>query len=200
MTLMICSATVFWMMNLRRAAFDGRANRVSLLLRLGSDPNKADAAGNTPLHWAAFYGKNPEVIAILLAAGANVNARNMFGQTPLHRLFDWKAPSTESIDLLLGAGAEVNSQDEKGATPLFYAVFIGSPQGVRRLLESGADVDVKDYSGKGLFDILPRITDNNENGLERADEMNALEMRRREVFEILRKRDEAKKTDGANCD
>jgi ankyrin repeat protein len=47
------------------------------------DVNEVEAAGNTPLHNAAFEGW-VEGIELLLALGAAVNASNNAGDTPWH--------------------------------------------------------------------------------------------------------------------
>ena len=47
------------------------------------DVNEVEAAGNTPLHSAAFEGWS-EGVELLLALGAAVNASNNAGDTPWH--------------------------------------------------------------------------------------------------------------------
>ena len=54
----------------------GAASRRSLTLAL------QDSKGNTPLHYAAGYGRG-EVVLLLLDAGANAAAKNATGKTPL---------------------------------------------------------------------------------------------------------------------
>ena len=56
--------------------------RVAGCLRAGADLNARDGRGNTPLHQAAHFNKNPSVAAELLKAGADLNARNGHGNTP----------------------------------------------------------------------------------------------------------------------
>ena len=44
------------------------------LIDNGADVKAKNDDGNTPLHWAAFHNKNPEVIQLLIDNGANVFA------------------------------------------------------------------------------------------------------------------------------
>ena len=55
---------------------------VAACLASGADPKTGDKHGNTPLHWAAAFNKNPAVITALLNAGADPKARNEDGMTP----------------------------------------------------------------------------------------------------------------------
>jgi len=54
-------------------------NNIKLLLDNGADPNKKDAIGNTPLH----YAHKAEVIDLLLSKGASANIKNNENITPL---------------------------------------------------------------------------------------------------------------------
>lgn len=65
------------------AARDGNLVRVKALLK--SNPkllDSRDGGGETPLHWAAFWGR-VEVANFLLARGADLHARDHSGRTPL---------------------------------------------------------------------------------------------------------------------
>jgi hypothetical protein len=55
---------------------------VDLFLSKGCNINERDEAGNTPLHYAAQYGK-ADLVVLLVEKGAELNAKNTFEDTPL---------------------------------------------------------------------------------------------------------------------
>lgn len=64
----------------------GSLGFVVCLLKHGADPNIADSAGNTPLHFVSHSG----IFEHLLERGANVTAKNLTGETPLHAMAKMK--------------------------------------------------------------------------------------------------------------
>jgi Ankyrin repeats (3 copies) len=77
------------------------------------------------------------------------------GTTALHLL-----AQKGRVDLMqefIYAGADVNAQDHKGWTPLHYAVLSKSPAAVALLVESGADLQLKNNSGNNPIDIAIRF-------------------------------------------
>ncbi|KAF5839365.1 ankyrin repeat-containing domain protein [Dunaliella salina] len=70
-------------MRLWRAVNNRKAEEVRRLVEQGDSPNEVEAAGNTPLHAAAYQGW-VEGIDLLLQLGAKVNASNNAGDTPYH--------------------------------------------------------------------------------------------------------------------
>ena len=63
------------------AASLGNVNAVKKHLAAGTDVNTKDDRGRTPLHWAAYDGRN-KIAELLITAGADVNANSDNG-TPL---------------------------------------------------------------------------------------------------------------------
>jgi len=127
----------------------GKWNVAERLLKLGADARKPDPSGNTPIHWAAGWGRIA-AMRFLLGRGADINAANRFGKTPLdnaaglHRL--------KMIEFMLAHGADVNTgaplatalqtttlQASAGSTWSARAIPV-----VRYLLGRGADVNRPD--------------------------------------------------------
>ena len=80
--------------------------------------------GDTFLHWAAGFGKDPDVVKVLLQKSTHsaVNAKNNKGETPLHWAMmreDDKAPTL--LNMLYYSGSKLNAQDNEGKSPLDYA-------------------------------------------------------------------------------
>jgi ankyrin repeat protein len=114
-------------------------------IEAGAEITLADRRGWTPLHSAARYSRDPEVLAMLLEAGADVNARDKAGDTPLH----WAAAEntgTAVINALLQAGAVVNARDRYGWLPIHTAADRNpNPDIIDALLKAGADPDKRAY-------------------------------------------------------
>lgn len=111
-------------------------------------------AGDTALHIAAA-AHQPETARTLISAGAQVNTRNRRGQQPLHYAAVgspgspiWNpAAQVATIQFLVAAGANPNAVDMDGVSPLHRAVRTRSAEGVRTLLDCGADPTIRNKSG-----------------------------------------------------
>jgi serine/threonine-protein phosphatase 6 regulatory ankyrin repeat subunit B len=115
------------------------------LLRGGGAPT--EAAYTNALVDAAGHGDVARVKE-LIQAGARVNAEDRFGITPLAA-----AGSREVFDLLLRAGADVNYRTCEGETALITAVRrTEGVERLRRLLDAGAGLDIKDEHGATALD------------------------------------------------
>jgi ankyrin repeat protein len=130
---------------LLRAAWSSKdPERISALVKAGTDVNARDKDGWTALMYATRYNQRVEVISVLLDSGADVNAQDKDGRTAL-----WWAvhpaivASPEVISLLLRAGAEVNLRDQNGQTPLWWAAGCQDSAVVSLLLKSGSDANVR---------------------------------------------------------
>ncbi len=100
----------------------------------------------------------------LIEKGANI-----YEVTPLehwtyfHHIFKpiSEKASTESVRFLLELGLDVNAIDYGGYTPLLYAVRQRNVEGVRLLLENGADKLIEHENERGVsalrmgFDRMP---------------------------------------------
>ena len=122
---------------------------VAACLASGADPKTGDKHGNTPLHWAAAFNKNPAVIAALLDAGADLKARDEGDNTPLHDAVSYNN-NPAVIAALLAAGADPNARNNTwdGQTPLHWAVDEENPAVITALLDAGADIEARDWVGR----------------------------------------------------
>jgi len=125
-------------LTLHEAAAMGQLEVVREHLNLGDDLGGFSKDGFTPLHFAAFFGRE-EIVPLLLESGAAVAvpAQNPSAVHPLHSAA--AIGSTEICRLLLEAGAEVDAQQHGGFTALMSAALHGNMPLVELLLEHGAD-------------------------------------------------------------
>jgi len=83
----------------------------NLVNRDSSLINAKDNFGNTPLHFAAYYGKN-DLVTFLLDSGASLEAKNNKDETPLFSAGIGKRKST--VMLLVKKGADFKVKNKKG--------------------------------------------------------------------------------------
>jgi truncated hemoglobin YjbI len=122
------------------AAGAGCLEVVTLLLRLGVDPNVSGRGDHTPLYCVAnecASDTGPEIVRALVRAGADVNTcGGVTRATALHMAA--RRGHVEIARALLDSGAAVNVRDRKGDTPLRRAINCRK-NGVSQLLrERGA--------------------------------------------------------------
>jgi ankyrin repeat protein len=99
----------------------------------------------TPLHFAAELG-SLEVAKFLIKNGADVNAKGENGSTPLHQAV--LKHNTNIVSLLISNKANINAQTTAKITPLMLACGIAYDYEIAKILiESGADVNIKDQFG-----------------------------------------------------
>lgn len=121
---------------LHKAASEGNAEKLSVLLSGRADANAKDVDGTSPLH----HVKNREAVALLIINGADVNARDDLGNTPLHSARDGKITA-----LLIAKGAKVKVVNKKGESPLHWG--LASREKMKVLLHNKADINAKDDEG-----------------------------------------------------
>ena len=119
------------------------------------DTNARDAAGLTPLHRAAGFGKTPALVGTLTEAGARPNARDANGMTPLHLAVNFnKKPAI--VAALIAAGAQTEVRERRGWTPLQLAAAFGKTPAVVRALAKGARRWARRRASDARLSISPR--------------------------------------------
>ena len=143
--------------------------------RLEEDPARVGAVaadGFTPLHLAAFFGKE-EAARELLRVGASphVVGTNDLANQPLHAAAAGR--HIEVCRLLLAAGADVNASQHGGFTPLHQAADHGDVEMVELFLSAGADAGATLPDGRtpaalaeanGHLDVARRLREKEQAG------------------------------------
>jgi uncharacterized protein len=102
-------------MDIHTATYMGSLDAIHQHILAGSDLNKKDDYGSTPLITAALFGKNDVALA-LIEGGADLNSTNADGSTALHTAAFFGR--TEIVKALIEKGADKNVRNKYGSTPL----------------------------------------------------------------------------------
>jgi ankyrin repeat protein len=152
--LIIVSAANIKAQEVFHAIQEGNSQKLDSLL--AEDRTIVDLADNdkdTPLHYAAYFGRG-QIAEILISAGAKLNAQNYLGFTPLH--YATNKGHTEVVKILITSGAEIDIKTLRGRTPLFLvAMNSGDPVIAKMLLDAGADVNTHENSGATPLSYAP---------------------------------------------
>jgi len=131
------------------AAQRGHLEIVNALLAASANPNATDESGETALMFAARIGYTP-IVKALVAKGADLNLRRNNNRSA-------------SVAAAL-IGNSLSTQEflsESGETALMFATWNGDSSTVQELITAGADVNVKDNSGRtaltGLKTGMPGV-------------------------------------------
>ena len=144
---------------LHRARFTQNPYILAGLLDAGSgvDINIPDNDGYTPLHEAAQFNRNPDVLSVLLDHGADINIRGEFGRTALHEAALYNK-NPDVLSVLLDRGADISARDEYGNTPLHRALSNKRLNVLSVLLDRGVDINAgDDYGGTLLHQAASEI-------------------------------------------
>ena len=137
---------------LHSAAVAGSTETALALVTVGVDVNARDVFGRTPLHLAARWG-HTETGRALVAAGADVDAENEDGLTPAHLAemggHRETASAVNAVPRGCGSVPGEGSAETGGlVSPLHVAAAQGDTKAVRRLISTGADVNVRNENGE----------------------------------------------------
>lgn len=126
------------------------SNVVTALIDGGADVNAKGRFGSTPLLYAAYAEKNPEIASKLIDSGAEVNATDVRANVnALHCALSNASPTgTEFIRVLIEAGVDVDARDNQmGLTPFMVGCLVHGPDVMSLVLAQGPDISIKDKRG-----------------------------------------------------
>lgn len=129
------------------ASFTGQLEAIKLLLNAGANLEVESSDGRKTALLMASYAGHVEIVKLLLTHGANVDAKNSRGDTSLH--ISSYIGRLDIVNILLQKSTQINLQtDRTGYAAIHFASFKGNFEIVEILLNAGADVSIKDASGK----------------------------------------------------
>ncbi|XP_067952012.1 uncharacterized protein [Watersipora subatra] len=133
------------------AAWTGNVDICQSLLHLQAhtEINAQNRAGDTALHIASQYG-HTAVVRLLLKHGANPMIRNIRGESSL----DLSAfyGRLETVSLLINEQPALMQQIQHSHSPLHLAARNGQKDVVRKLLQSGYNINARTMSGSALHE------------------------------------------------
>ncbi|MBI9075749.1 MAG: ankyrin repeat domain-containing protein [Desulfatibacillum sp.] len=128
--------------NMETAIQNGDVKTINSLLDNGYAIDAGDESGNTPLLLACFAGQE-EAAQLLIERGASVNIQpQSHGLSPL--LVASAGGLQNTVNLLIVRGAQIQARGKRGQTALYLAVFSKNFQIIEKLLDAGADPNLKD--------------------------------------------------------
>lgn len=114
--------------------------------------NAVNSDGMQVVHLAAYGARYP-VLQWLVEQGVDLQARDRWGRRPLDVAIDSKRYAFDNeadrraLINLLGGGADDYARGRFNKHPLHVAIWLENLREVERLLDAGADANVKDESG-----------------------------------------------------
>ncbi len=126
------------------AVDSGQTEVVKVLLEYGASPLAVMGQQPPPLHLACFQERVDIVCTMAEHCGGEIlNHKDCFGKAPLHYSISVQGCSVIAYIATIGY-VDVNVRDVLGRTPLHLAVLSGNVDSVKQLVDSGADLFLKD--------------------------------------------------------
>ncbi|WP_026364322.1 ankyrin repeat domain-containing protein [Brachyspira innocens] len=101
--------------------YTGEHETIDYLLKNGTDINKKNKSGRTPLIQHSLAYEAQDLVKFLIENGADVNAQDNEGITTL--MFAVKDYNIEIVNMCLSANANLHIKDKEGKTALFYTLL-----------------------------------------------------------------------------
>jgi ankyrin repeat protein len=133
------------------AAMESNKATVEFLLSKGANPNVTTKYGRTPLHVAAWYAKEMDIVELLLNhPDVNVNLMDDDGRNALHYSMDNKQGVGKAIVNLLKETTVLRKAEGRNHEPENIAALVNSSmETIRLLIKNGQDIIEKTWGENG---------------------------------------------------
>lgn len=149
---------------LHYAAENGNTELIELAVNKGFNINESNDNGITPIINLAKHA-DIRTFKYLVNKGANIHDQDNDGKTALHSAIQYENISV--LKYLIDAGVNINATyNSSNQTPILFAVEINSPKSFKLLLENGVNLNVRNWEGKSIYDL---IENNKLKGYKRFD-------------------------------
>ncbi|KAH6880148.1 ankyrin repeat-containing domain protein [Thelonectria olida] len=131
-------------------AFDKKHLLIAALLVVaGADVDEPTIEGETALIRGIKCGFSEQFATLVVHLGARIDAIDNEGRCALHHSAASNVLDDETMEVLIKAGAKLNiADDEKGQTPLHVAIQQSRWNLATKLIQAGADLEVRQPDGK----------------------------------------------------
>ncbi|KAJ3652840.1 hypothetical protein Zmor_018771 [Zophobas morio] len=158
------------------ASKNGHTAVVECLLDLGTEINRSNKYGWTPLYAATFHC-HEKTVECLVTRGAKINHTDNYGRTPLYAASSNGHKKT--VEYLVKCGAQLNRADDFSETPLYVAYSRGHEKIVEFLVKCGAETNSADENGRT---VLHAASSNGDEKIVEYLIKNGAEVNRADIF------------------
>lgn len=141
------------------AVSKGNIPALKLLMSRGVRPDYY--FGNKPMIVYAYEIRQINAMKFIADKGANIDSENPANETLLQIAV--KRNDIATVKYLTGMKSSLNREGPRGRTALFMATEKGYLKIAEFLIQSGADADTSDYSGRNIMHILATGKNNGKN-------------------------------------
>ena len=136
---------------LHYAAYKGNIELSKILVQNGALVNSLTNRGKNIIHLSAEGNHPSAMIYFIYKEKFDIYTGDENGSSPLH----WACYSgaEESVNFLIGLNADIDAQDKEKLTPLHLATLNNREKIVIKLLQNGADKNLKNSRGELAIDI-----------------------------------------------
>ena len=134
------------------ATINNNIKMVELLVNNNEKVDLGDNNGMTPLMYATYYGYY-DLVRYFLKKTKNRLIKDSEGEDALFHAVSGDQLDDKMIKILIDSGAfDVDAINNYGDSPIFKALLLDNDEAVKRLVDKGADINIKNKRGSTLKD------------------------------------------------